>query len=199
MRVGRRSAPGKRDLGRLLTWIWLGLVIAVLTLWITEPTRFSEAAIARVISDWGAWAFAGFALISVVRGALLIPSTPVVLAGGALFPRAPLFVFLVSMAGIVFSATLLYRFPGFAGYDARLVVKYPAQLERLRVHLVKPRAMWFVALWSFFPAVPTDLICYVAGLVRMPYQRMLLGLIIGEVPLVLAYVFLGTGLGALLS
>lgn len=185
--------------GRALTWLWLTMVLAVLALWIAEPARFSQASIARVIGDWGAWAFAGFALVSLVRGALLVPSTPVILAGGALFPRAPHFVFLVSMAGIVFSATLLYRFPGFAGYDARLAARYPAQLERLRVHLIKPRAMWFVALWSFFPAVPTDLICYVAGLVRMPYARMLLGLVIGEVPLVLAYVFLGTGLRALLS
>lgn len=188
----------KRDLGRILTWVWLGLVITVLALWITEPSHFSQAAIAHAISDWGMWAFAGFALISLVRGALLVPSTPVILAGGALFPRALPFVFLVSMAGIVFSATLLYKFPGFAGYDARLAAKYPAQLERLRGHLVKPRAMWFVALWSFLPVTPTDLICYVAGLVRMPYPRMLLGLVIGETPLVLAYVFLGTGLGALL-
>ena len=97
----------KRDLGRLLTWVWLGLVITVLALWVTEPSRFSQAAIARAISDWGVWAFAGFALISLLRGALLVPSTPVILAGGALFPHALLFVFLVSMAGIVFSATLL--------------------------------------------------------------------------------------------
>lgn len=185
-------------LGRVLTWLWLAVVLGVLVLWVVEPARFSQAAIARALGEWGAWAFAGFALVSLLRGALLIPSTPVVLAGGALFPRALPFVFLVSMGGIVFSATLLYRFPGFAGYDARLAAKYPAQLERLRVHLIKPRAMWFVALWSFFPAVPTDLICYVAGLVRMPYARMLLGLVIGEVPLVLTYVFLGTGLLALL-
>lgn len=148
----------------------------------------------RALLGLGAWAFAGFALASFVRGALLIPSTPFVLAGGALFPNALTEVLLVSMAGIVGSATLLYRFPGFAGYDTLLAAKYPAQLERLRVQLVKPRAIWFVALWAFFPGVPTDLICYAAGLVRMPYRRMILGLIIGELPLVTAYIFLGTKL-----
>jgi len=133
-----------------------------------------------------------------VRGALLIPSTPFVLAGGALFPNALGAVLLVSMLGIVASATLLYRFPGFAGYDALLAARYPEKLARLQGTLVKPRATWFVALWAFFPGVPTDLICYAAGLVRMPYRRMIAGIIIGELPLVSAYIFLGTRLFELL-
>lgn len=133
-----------------------------------------------------------------MRGALLIPSTPFVLAGGALFPNALPAVLLVSMVGIVSSATLLYRFPGFAGYDTLLAAKYPAQLERLRGELVKPQAIWLVALWAFFPGVPTDLICYAAGLVRMPFRRMILGIVIGELPLVTAYIFLGTRLFELL-
>jgi uncharacterized membrane protein YdjX (TVP38/TMEM64 family) len=59
------------------------------------------------------------------------------------------------------------------------------------VHLTKPRSQWFVALWAFFPAVPTDLICYAAGLVGMPFRRMMTGLMIGELPLVTLYVLLG--------
>ena len=59
--------------------------------------------------------------------------------------------------------------------------------------------MWFVAGWAIFPAVPTDLICYAAGLVRMPYRRMLLGITIGELPLVTAYILLGTKLSGLLQ
>jgi uncharacterized membrane protein YdjX (TVP38/TMEM64 family) len=54
--------------------------------------------------------------------------------------------------------------------------------------------MWFVALWAFAPVVPTDLICYAAGLVRMPYRRMIAGIIIGELPLVTGYILLGTKL-----
>jgi uncharacterized membrane protein YdjX (TVP38/TMEM64 family) len=177
--------------GTLLTWVWLALLVLIGVLWATDPSRFTAGTLERVLGDLGPWSFAAFTAISFVRGALLVPSTPVILAGGALFPGSLLPVLLVSMAGIAASGTLLYRFPGFAGYDSRLVAAYPEQLERLRGQLVRPGAVWFVALWAFFPAVPTDVICYAAGLVRMPYRRMLTGLLLGELPLVTAYVLLG--------
>jgi uncharacterized membrane protein YdjX (TVP38/TMEM64 family) len=176
---------------RVLTVLWVIVVVAVGALFLLDPARFSQASIASAVLAWGPWAMAAYAVVTIARGALLIPSTPVILAGGLVFPDALPFVFVISMVGIVASATLLYRFPGFAGYDSRLAAKYPEQLGRLQEQLRKPRAMWFVAAWSFFPAVPTDLICYAAGLVRMPYRRMITGLVIGEVPLVAFYAFLG--------
>lgn len=181
---------------KTLTYLWLALLLGVAALWISDPERFSPHVFAATIGSAGPWAMAVYALVSVVRGTLLIPSTPLVLAGGVLFPGALLLVFLISMAGIITSAVLLYRFPGFAGYDERLAARYPAQLARLQVHLQKPRGQWFVAAWAFFPAVPTDLICYAAGLVRMPFRRMMAGLVIGEVPLVAAYVFAGGWIAA---
>lgn len=183
---------------RFLTWLWAALVLAILGWYVVRPEDFTADSFQRVLAGWGPWAFPGFVAVSIVRGALLIPSTPVVLAGGAFFPEAIPAVLVVSMLGIVASATLLYRFPGFAGYDTVLAEKYPAKLASLREKLSKPGAMWFVAAWAFFPAVPTDLICYAAGLVRMPYRRMILGIIIGELPLVTAYILLGTKLSGLL-
>jgi uncharacterized membrane protein YdjX (TVP38/TMEM64 family) len=169
----------------------MALVAGILVLWIADSSLLSDAGLANALRGWGAWAFVGFVLVSLIRGALLVPSTPVVLAGGALFPDALLLVLIISMAGIIVSAALLYRFPGYAGYDRRLAARYPEQLARLQVHLTRPRAQWFVALWAFLPIVPTDLICYAAGLVRMPFRRMMLGIVVGEVPLVTAYILLG--------
>ena len=78
--------------------------------------------------------------------------------------------------------------------------RHPERLARLRVHLVKPRAQLFVAFWAFLPVVPTDLICYAAGLVRMPFLRMIIAIVIGELPLVMAYLLLGARVsGALAS
>ena len=54
--------------------------------------------------------------------------------------------------------------------------------------------MLIVIAWSFFPLVPTDVICYVAGIVKMPYRYLILGVLIGEVVLIYLYVFYGTGL-----
>jgi uncharacterized membrane protein YdjX (TVP38/TMEM64 family) len=181
------------------TWIWLALVAGVLLLWIADPSLFSQGRLEGTLRGWGPWAFTGFALASLIRGPLLIPSTPIVLAGGALFPERLPQVLLVSMIGIVFSAVLLHRFPGFAGYDRKLAAKYPEKLAQLQAHLRKPRAVGFVAAWAFFPAVPTDLICYAAGLVRMPLGRLLAGIVIGELPLVTAYVLAGRHVAGLLT
>lgn len=183
---------------RVLTWLWVALVIGVLAWYLLHPDDFTAEHFQQVLAGWGPWAFPGFVVVSLLRGALLVPSTPVVLAGGAFFPEAIPAVLVISMLGIVGSATLLYRFPGFAGYDSVLAERYPAKLAHLREQLAKPGAMWFVAAWAFFPVVPTDLICYAAGLVRMPYRRMILGIIIGELPLVTAYILLGSKLSGFL-
>lgn len=179
---------------RLLTYAWVAAVLGVLALYHVRPDLFTADEVQRIMRGWGAWAFPGFILLSMIRGALLIPSTPVVIAGGAFFPEAIPAVLVVSMLGIVASASVLYRFPGFAGYDSLLAERYPEKLDHLRTRLSGPGAMWLVAGWAFFPVVPTDLICYAAGLVRMPYRRMILGIIIGELPLVTAYILLGAGL-----
>jgi uncharacterized membrane protein YdjX (TVP38/TMEM64 family) len=183
---------------RFLTWLWAALVLGALVRYLLHPADFTAEHFGQVLAGWGRWAFTGFVLASLLRGALLIPSTPVVLAGGAAFPEAIPAVLVVSMLGILGSSTLLYRFPGFAGYDTVLAERYPAKLAHLREKLAKPGAMWFVAAWAFFPVVPTDLICYAAGLVRMPYRRMILGIIIGELPLVSAYILLGAKLSGIL-
>lgn len=169
----------------------MAVAVAVVTWGIADPTRFSQASLESTFRGWGSWAFGGYAVASLVRGAFLIPSTPVVLAGAALFPDRALLVLLVSIAGVLASAALLYRFPGYAGYDRMLAAKYPEHLARLQHHLARPRAIWFVAAWAFFPVTPTDLICYAAGLVGMPYRRLIIGIMIGKVPLVTAYIFIG--------
>jgi uncharacterized membrane protein YdjX (TVP38/TMEM64 family) len=192
------STPNQAHMARFLTYLWGFLVLGVLVLWVSRPSVFSGAAMASTLATWGVWSFLGYVVLSMLRGVALVPSTPVVLAGGMLFPEALWLVLVVSMLGIVLSATILYRFPGFGGYDEWLETKHPEQIAKLRVHLVKPRAQWFVALWAVTPVVPTDLICYVAGLVRMPFRRMILGIVIGELPLVIAYILLGHRLAGVL-
>jgi uncharacterized membrane protein YdjX (TVP38/TMEM64 family) len=186
-------------MARALTYVWGVLIAAVLVLWIARPELFSDAAVTEALARLGAWSFAGYVVLSLVRGVALVPSTPVVVAGGVLFPDALLTVLVVSMVGIVVSATLLYRFPGYGGYDAWIESKHPERLAKLRVHLEKPRAQWFVALWAVTPFVPTDLICYAAGLARMPFRRMIFGIVIGELPLVTAYILVGQKLTGVLG
>jgi len=183
--------------GRIATYVWVLAAAVAAIQWLRDPSFFTQESIANLMGGWGAWAFGGFVVVSLGRGFFLIPSTPVVLAGGLLFPGSLAWVFLISMAGIVLSATVIYLIPGLGGFDDLLDRKYPQQIARVKSQLVTPRAFWLVAGWSFFPFVPTDVICYAAGLVQMSYRKMMLALLLGEVPLVLGYLFLTRGVQGL--
>jgi len=175
--------------GRVATYVWVLAATLVALLWFRDPSLFTKESIAGIVENWGPWALAGFVAVSLIRGLFLVPSTPIILAGGMLFPDMLPAVFLISIAGIVLSATVLYRMPGLGGYDELLERKYPAKIARVKGHLVKPYSFWLVVGWSFFPLVPTDVICYAAGLVQMSYRRMIFALLLGEIPLVLGYLF----------
>ena len=47
---------------------------------------------------------------------------------------------------------------------------------------MRRRGLAIVVGWSVFPFVPTDAICYVAGTLRMPIGRFLLGVTLGKDP-----------------
>ena len=135
-----------------------------------------------------------YALVSIVRGFFLIPSTPFIFAGVLLFPTKPDWVLALSVLGVGSSATLVYFFSAHMGWDRFFRDKNPAQLAQLKARLESKYGLAFIALWSFFPAIPTDLICYVAGVVRIRYQYFIAALLLGELPLIAAYVYGGSSI-----
>lgn len=175
--------------------IWLGLILVVSCLVWFYTDWLTREFIAGFLNKLGPFAFATFIVISLTRSFLLLPCTPFVLAGAVSFPQWPLPVFVISLAGIVVGALLVYSFPSFGGYNRLLEEKYPNKIAVLKDKLHGKFAFWIVSGWSFFPLVPTDAVCYVAGLVKMPPLKMIVAVILGELPLVTAYVFLGAEFG----
>ena len=104
-------------------------------------------------------------------------------------------MFAISLAGVVVGAFLVYSFPSFGGYDRLLEKKYPEKIANLKSKMQHKNAFWFVAGWAFFPLVPTDAVCYVAGVAKMSLRKMLTALLLGELPFVVVYVFLGAEIG----
>jgi uncharacterized membrane protein YdjX (TVP38/TMEM64 family) len=45
--------------------------------------------------------------------------------------------------------------------------------------------------WSFFPLLPTDVICYVCGALEIDYKKFLIGVAIGEGTICGMYIYLG--------
>lgn len=180
---------------RHLNTVWLALVAVVLLLLLIFPDVITRESIAGFLAELGPLALAVYILVSLTRAVLLIPATPFVLAGAISFPQWPFLVLAISTLGIVVGAWLVYRFPSFGSYDELLEAKYPDKIEFLKTNMHKPHGFWIIMGWAFFPLVPTDVICYVSGMTRVPFPRMIVALLFGALPLVVVYIFLGAEVG----
>ena len=182
-------------LHRHINSVWLCLVALVLGLLLLFPDWLTRDSISAYLAGLGSGALLVYLLMCMTRSLLMIPVTPFVLAGAVTFPDLLMLVFGISLAGIVVGAFLIYSFPAFGGYDRLLEEKYPAKIALLKKNMDGNRSFWIIAGWSFFPLVPTDLICYVAGMVRLPFRKVVGPLMVGEIPLVTIYVYLGSEFG----
>jgi uncharacterized membrane protein YdjX (TVP38/TMEM64 family) len=175
--------------------LWIVLVLLCAGLLLLFPNWITRESISGFLNGLGAMALVVYIVLSLTRGLLMIPCTPFVLAGGISFPDMPFVVVLISFAGIAAGAYLVYSFPAFGSYDEFLEERYPDKIAWLKEKLHGPYAFWIIAGWSFFPLVPTDAISYVAGLVKITYKKLVTAVIIGEIPLVTIYVYLGVEIG----
>ena len=183
---------------KYLNVFWFGLVLAAAVTFLVNPELLEREALAGFVARFGREAFVVYVLICLTRSLLLIPSTPFIFAGAIAFPDWPLAVLTASMAGVLSGSLLIYSVPGIGGYDERLKARYPKQIAYIRERMRGASAWWVTMGWSAFPFVPTDLICYVAGLAKMPPLKMAAAVQIGSFPLNAVYVFTGAELGALL-
>ena len=180
----------KQYIGRSL---WLLAILAALFCYLYFPNFFSAQGLTEYIRSYNSLALWIYLTISVLRGFFLIPSTPFILAGVGLFPNALTWVFIISMIGVLFGSSVVYLFSERLGFGETLCSKherlYLLLQEKMQVH-----GFPIVILWSFFPAVPTDLICCVAGTIRMPFWKFFLAVFLGECVLVLGYIYTGKAL-----
>jgi uncharacterized membrane protein YdjX (TVP38/TMEM64 family) len=129
-----------------------------------------------------------YLILGSLRGFSLVPVTSLVLVGVAFFPPVPLY--LLTLAGIVLSSASVYLFASALHLDELIRLKQARRLERLVAALGR-RQLPIIIGWSFFPLAPTDLICYVCGVLRISLAKCLLGVIIGEGSICAIYIAAG--------
>ena len=169
--------------------IWATSILFLIVFYLIYPEKVSIESLNNFISSYEEQMLLIYSILTLVRGFFLIPSTPFVICGTLLFPDNLFFVLFISMIGIMLTSTGLYYFSDLLGFSQYLEKKHPAGVEKWKNRLNNPKSTLFVIAWSFFPFVPTDLICYVAGIVKMPFKYMFLGVFIGELVLVTFYVY----------
>lgn len=155
-----------------------------IVLYFLFPNEFTAKGIKEFIAQFNTTAIVVYLLISLIRGFFLIPSTPFVLAGALLFPNNLWLVFIISMLGILGSGTFIYHAAQFLNFGEKKVKKINKINEKIRKH-----GFWIVLGWAFFPIVPTDLICYVAGRTRINFWKYITALLIGEAALIALYLY----------
>lgn len=180
-----------RTIKRFVYFSWIALVIILGLLFVFRNQYFQPEFLAEWIHAHGGEVWFWYAVISFARGFFLIPSTPFVLLGVVLFPDNPFEVLAISMSGVVFSATLLYFYSDNIGFSKYLESAYPRKAQWMKDKLGGRYRFLFIYCWSIFPPVPTDLICYVAGILKVNYWTMIVGVFLGEFTLNVTYVLLG--------
>lgn len=176
--------------------VWLMAILAGVGSYLMYPQAFTAENIAAFLLRFQGEIWLVYLAMSTLRGFSLLPSTPLVIAGTLLFPGQSLAVLSVSIVGILLSSSMIYAFSEYLGFSDFFENHKPELTHRIRARLERPTGCLFVAVWAFFPLVPTDLVCYLAGTTRMNYWKFIAAVWAGEMILCSFYIFFG---GAMLN
>src|SRR5262245_30874193 len=133
-------------------------------------------------------AAAMYFVMGCVRGFTLIPVTYLIPLGLPFLP--PTVHFVLTLGGVLVSSSSIYYLSERLQLAAYFETRHPEQVDRVR-GLLRRRELPIVIGWSFVPVVPTDLICYVCGSLRIDVRKMLAGILVGEGIICALYIFLG--------
>jgi uncharacterized membrane protein YdjX (TVP38/TMEM64 family) len=182
------TKPSTPHLLRLVIWaLFVGAFIFLYyrysSLWGTELTQIAATSV---------WiAYAVYVILGALRGFALIPVTNLVVLAIPIFPPLPLLI--LTLVGIAISSASIYAFAESLKLGQYLERKHAHHMERLQ-NALRRNPTSIVTAWSFLPIVPTDLICYVCGVMKISFKRFLLGVIIGEGAMCAIYIFGGNHL-----
>lgn len=166
--------------------VWILAVSALLTLYFMHREVLDVEIVRSLVDRNRALVIPVYLLILSLLGLTFIPSTPFAIAGVILF--SPGLAFVLNLVGIITSSTIVYHFARFLGLGAALEGRYPEQTLKIQKALLH-KELPIIVGWSFFPAVPTDLMIYVASSLNIPLWKCLLGVLIGEGILNALYLF----------
>lgn len=125
-------------------------------------------------------------LLGAFRAFTLVPATFLLVVALPFFP--PVLLFFVTMASVIVSSSICYFFAEALHMDEMFERDYPKQIRKLK-DLLQRYQMPIIIGWSFMMFLPTDLICYVCGTLRINFPKFIVGLLIGEGSVYAIYIY----------
>ncbi len=178
-------------LKKLIGWIWLSLIVLMFVFLAFNPKYLSVSYLSEMIRQYEGNIWMVYSAMLLFRCLVMFPSSPLLFLGYVIFPK---YIFLVTgmvVISIMISATFFYFFAGSMGWHHYFKKKYPEQMNRIEMKLQQPKSIYIVMFWSFLPVFPTDVLCYVAGIVKMPFKIFISGVFLGQLPIMYLYAQLG--------
>ena len=166
---------------------WVAAIVAGVYLFANRADLLRDEAIV-LSSTSTALASAVYLAVGCVRGFTLVPVTYLIPLGLLFLP--PALQFGLTLVGILVSSASIYYLSERLRLAEYFETRHPKNLGRLR-GLLRRQELPIVIGWSLFPFVPTDLICYVCGALRIDIRKLLAGVMLGEGITCAIYIFLG--------
>jgi uncharacterized membrane protein YdjX (TVP38/TMEM64 family) len=129
-----------------------------------------------------------YLLIGALRPFTLVPGTFPVLVAMPFFDPGVLVG--LTLVCIAVSSAICYWFAEAIHLDEFVERKYPNHIRRLKSLLQKYQLPIIIG-WSFLLFLPTDVLCYVCGSLKINFKKFLIGVLIGEGTVYAIYIFVG--------
>ena len=174
-----------RALRHSILAVWLAVVATALYLWIFQRD-FIESELQGALSTSTVMASIIYLALGAFRAFTFVPATFLLLVALPFF--SPALLLGLTLIGIVISSSSCYFFANALRLDEMFERKYPRQIKKLTAALQR-RPMAVTIGWSFLLFLPTDLICYVCGSLRINYVKSMTGVLIGEGTVYAIYIY----------
>lgn len=150
-------------------------------------------ALKTYLLGFGPWTPAVYFILQMLQVILApLPGGTTTLIGGALF--GGLWGTVISSAAVILGSCAVFALTKRLGRP--FVVKFSHNspwIEKFEsIHEDKMETILFLIF--IFPAFPDDLICFVAGLTKIPFRRFLLLCVVGRTPGILLNTLIGAGI-----
>lgn len=166
------------------------MLLICCTLYVLYGKYITEENIAHFLLQFKTQMLLAYLIVCVLRGITFIPATPFLFAGILLFGSSPLLLLLIFLTSIFFVSALLFYAARFLNFGAWFEKRYPEKIRNIKTKLNSRYGVYFMMLWAFAPFTPTDVVCYVAGSLRIRFIRFIVPVVLGEGLICAAYIFL---------